>query len=85
MERKVSNKKKYQAKVVSNKMEGVVKVELSRPTRHPKYKKVVQRSTFFKARTKMSHEVGDVVTIEESRPHSKNVKWVVKENGTEGK
>lgn len=85
MERKETNKKEYRGTVVSNKMTGTVKVEVAVPMRHPIYKKIVRTTKTYLAATNQEFEIGDEVTIVESRPLSKNVKWVVKENDTEGK
>jgi len=66
--------------VVSNKMDKTVVVVVERLARHPVYKKVVKLRKRFKA-----HDadnvclMGDVVRIVESRPLSKEKRWVVEE------
>lgn len=86
MEEKKTRKKKLKGVVVSNKMTGTIKVEVSFPFRHPRYKKVMnKRKSYFARADNKKYSVGDAVVIRESRPYSKNVKWVVVENGTEGK
>ena len=70
-------KKRLTGEVTSNKMEKTVKVTVTTPTKHKVYKKIVKVRKNFMARTSMDLEIGDVVTIEESRPYSKNVRWVV--------
>lgn len=63
--------------VSGNKMQKTVKVLVERQISHARYNKVVtKRKTYF-AHTEKELEVGDKVKIMESRPYSKNVKWVV--------
>jgi small subunit ribosomal protein S17 len=71
------NKKEFKGVVVSNKMKGTVKVQVDTPVRHPVYKKVVNKRKVFFAHTEKDLEEGTEVTIRESKPYSKNVKWVV--------
>jgi small subunit ribosomal protein S17 len=63
--------------VVSNKMQGTVKVRVETTTSHPVYKKVIYYREFFFAHTDKQLNEGDKVRIKESRPYSKNVRWVV--------
>lgn len=70
-------KKEFTGVVVSNKMQGTVRVQVDRPVRHPVYKKVVNERKIFFAHTDKELDEGEKVTIRESRPYSKNVKWVV--------
>jgi ribosomal protein S17 len=58
-------------------MQGTVRVQVDTPERHPRYKKVVNKRKIFFAHTEEELEEGQEVTIRESRPYSKNVKWVV--------
>ncbi len=63
--------------VISNKMDKTVKVLVERKKSHPRYKKVInQRKTYF-ARVEKDLQEGDKVTIRESKPFSKHVKWKV--------
>jgi small subunit ribosomal protein S17 len=73
------NKKEFKGVVVSNKMQGTVRVQVDTPVRHPVYKKVVNKRKIFFAHTDKELEEGTEVTITECRPYSKNVKWVVVE------
>jgi small subunit ribosomal protein S17 len=67
-------------RVVSNKMDKTVVVLVERLGRHPLYKKVVKRRKKFKAHdAENACQVGDVVRISESRPLSKEKRWVVEE------
>ena len=66
--------------VVSNKMDKTVVVVVERLSRHPLYKKVIRIRKRFKAHdADNSCQVGDVVRIVESRPLSKEKRWVVEE------
>lgn len=75
--KKVTKKREIQGVVTSNKMEKTVKVEVGSSERHPQYKKIVKRKKVFLAHTNEVLEIGDTVTIKESRPLSKKVKWIV--------
>jgi small subunit ribosomal protein S17 len=66
--------------VVSNKMDKTVVVQVERRGRHPLYKKVVKTRKKFKAHdAENTCQLGDVVRISESRPLSKEKRWVVEE------
>ncbi len=66
--------------VVSNKMDKTVVVIVERLARHPVYKKVIKLRKRFKAHdADNACQVGDVVRIVESRPLSKEKRWVVEE------
>lgn len=67
-----------QGKVVSNKCDKTVVVEVSRRVMHPMYKKFITRSRKFMAHDEANtYQVGDEVRIEECRPLSKNKTWQV--------
>ena len=63
--------------VTSNKMTKTVVVEISRKFRHPLYGKVVHVSKRVMAHDEQDCQIGDKVQIVESRPISKNKRWVV--------
>lgn len=66
--------------VVSDKMDKTVVVTVDYPRRHRLYNKVMTRTSRFKAHDEMNEcRVGDLVRIEESRPISKDKRWVVRE------
>jgi len=73
----IKNKKEFTGVVVSNKMQNTVRVEVNTPVRHPVYKKVVNERKIFFAHTDKEIEEGTKVTIRETRPYSKHVKWIV--------
>lgn len=64
--------------VVSNKMNKTVIVQVNRMVAHPKYGKRYRVSKRFAAHAPdQTHQIGDTVTIQESRPLSKTKHWVV--------
>ena len=63
--------------VTSNKMTKTVVVEISRTFRHPLYRKVVHLSKRVKAHDNLGCQIGDQVQIVESRPLSRDKRWVV--------
>jgi len=63
--------------VTSNKMMKTVVVEITRTYRHPLYKKVVHSANRVKAHDELGCEIGDEVMIVESRPLSREKRWVV--------
>lgn len=75
----MNNRRRITGKVVSNKMQKTVSVEINRRFRHRLYKKVIDRHNTLKAHDELGCQVGDLVKIVESRPLSKTKKWVVEE------
>ena len=64
--------------VVSDKMDKTVVVEVEDRVKHGLYGKVIRRTSKLKAHDENNqHKVGDVVFIEESKPISKDKRWVV--------
>ena len=63
--------------VKSNKMMKTVVVEIKRSFRHPLYGKVVHTSMRVKAHDELGCQIGDEVQIVESRPLSRDKRWVV--------
>jgi small subunit ribosomal protein S17 len=62
--------------VVSSAMDKTIVVRVDAVKAHPKYKKVVRRSTKFHAHDEQNQaKVGDVVRIVETRPLSKTKNW----------
>ena len=71
-------KRVLQGVVVSDKNAKTVVVEVERRYTHPLFKKTVRRSKKFHAHDEDdAFKVGDIVFIEESRPISRNKRWVV--------
>ena len=66
--------------VVSDKMQKTVVVRLERRFPHPRYGKMVTRSTKVKAHDEQNDaKTGDTVRIMETRPLSKDKRWRVVE------
>ncbi len=71
--------------VVSNRMDKTVVVEVETPKRHPLYKKTLRRRVKFKAHDESNQcGLGDLVRIIETRPLSKEKRWLVSEIITKG-
>lgn len=66
--------------VISDKMNKTISVRVYRLVRHPKYKKIMKRTSVFKAHDeKNSAKMGDIVRIFQTRPLSKTKRWVLAE------
>ena len=66
--------------VVSNKMDKTVVVAIYDRVQHPLYKKIVKRTVKIKAHDEMNAcNVGDRVSLMETRPLSKDKRWRVVE------
>jgi small subunit ribosomal protein S17 len=65
-------------RVVSNKMDKSITVMIERFVKHPIYKKFVKRSTKIMAHDASNEcQIGDLVTVQESRPLSKRKTWAL--------
>ncbi len=63
-------------KVVSDKMDKTITVQVERRVKHPIYGKIITRSTKLHAHDEANEcRIGDVVTISETRPLSKTKTW----------
>ena len=72
------SKKSKVGRVVSDKMDKTVVVEVERLRRHPLYKKTMRVKRRFKAHDAANAcQVGDMVRIKESRPLSREKRWIV--------
>ncbi|MCC6934167.1 MAG: 30S ribosomal protein S17 [Candidatus Yanofskybacteria bacterium] len=66
--------------VVSDKMTKTVVVEVLRLKKNEKYKKFFKVSARYQAHDeKGEYHVGDIVIIQETRPMSKQKRWIVRE------
>ncbi len=66
--------------IVSDKMDKTVVVRVERVSRHPLYGKVMRTSKKYQAHDEQNEgREGDRVRILESKPYSKNKKWVLLE------
>ena len=71
-----SNRLVLQGKVVSDKMDKTIVVEVEYLKKHRLYKKALRRHNRFKAHDEDNTcQVGDIVRIEECRPISKEKTW----------
>lgn len=73
----MNTRRRLDGVVTSDKMTKTVVVEISRTYRHPLYQKVVHSRKRVKAHDELGSRVGDKVRIVESRPISKQKRWVV--------
>ncbi len=65
-------------RVVSNKMDKTVSVAIERLVKHPVYGKYIRRTTKVMAHDANNEcQIGDTVSIKESRPLSKRKAWSV--------
>ena len=65
-------------RVVSDKMDKSIVVLVERRMKHPIYGKYVKRSTKVHAHDETNDcNVGDVVTVKETRPMSKTKSWIL--------
>lgn len=81
MEAKVETKrKKMTGVVVKDKMDKTVVIEVEKFLKHPKYHKYLKTKKRYKAHDEKNEcNIGDRVLIVESRPLSREKRWVVKE------
>ncbi|HWS23367.1 MAG TPA: 30S ribosomal protein S17 [Anaerolineales bacterium] len=75
----MNNRRRMTGVVTSNKMQKTVVVEITRSFRHPIYKKVVHSTERVKAHDELNCQIGDQVQIVESRPLSREKRWVVEQ------
>ncbi|WP_455479949.1 30S ribosomal protein S17 [Bartonella sp. B23] len=71
-------KRILQGVVVSDKGDKTVVVKVERRYSHPLLKKTVRQSKKYKAHDEDNHfRIGDQISIQESKPISKNKCWIV--------
>lgn len=71
-----NNRKEYVGRVLSDKMEKTIVVEISTRKPHPKYRKRIKYSTKLKAHDENNQaKEGDLVRIMETRPLSKDKRF----------
>lgn len=72
------NRKIKKGRVISNKMDKTVVVEVERTLRHPRYEKVIRRSQkLYAHHDGKPLQIGDEVSVIETRPLSKLKRWRV--------
>jgi small subunit ribosomal protein S17 len=73
-----TKRRRLKGTVTSDKMDKTVVVTVTRSKKDPKYFKYHSVSKHFKAHDENNeYKVGDQIVIEESRPISKDKKWIV--------
>ncbi|MEK7664704.1 MAG: 30S ribosomal protein S17 [Patescibacteria group bacterium] len=71
-------KKKLTGIVVSDKMQKTAVVQVERIKEHPKYKRRYKTHKKYKVHDETKqYRVGDKVVIEETKPMSKDKRWIV--------
>jgi small subunit ribosomal protein S17 len=71
-------KRLLQGEVVSDKSDKTVTVKVERRFTHPLFKKTVRRTKNYRAHDPENRfKVGNIVSIEETRPISKTKTWIV--------
>lgn len=76
----MEQRRRLRGEVISNKMDKTVVVRVDRTVRHRRYGKVMRRTKKYKAHDEENAcRVGDLVTIVESRPISREKRWRVEE------
>jgi len=69
----MKSRKQLIGKVISNKMDKTIVIEIENLVMHPLYKKSVKRTKKIKSHDERNEcSIGDLVRIEESRPLSKD-------------
>jgi small subunit ribosomal protein S17 len=80
MEKRINRRKFLTATVVSDKMDKTRVVQVQQVAKHAKYLKPVRGFVKYKAHDeKNATKVGDVVRIMETRPISKDKRWIIQE------
>ncbi len=77
-----NRRRRLVGRVTSAKMQKTVVVTVQRTYRHSLYGKVVHSHRKYKAHDDLACQEGDMVRMVESRPISKEKRWVVVENLT---
>ena len=76
----LGNRKSMTGTVTSDKMEKTITVSVETVKQHPLYKKTIKTSKKYKAHDEGNEaNTGDVVKIMETRPLSKDKRWVLTE------
>ena len=77
-EARTANKRKLVGRVVSNKMQKTVVVQVERRVKHAAFGKIITRSSKYHAHVATgAFQEGDLVEIAEGRPISKTKSWTV--------
>ncbi len=75
---RINRRKFLEGTVVSDKMQKTRVVQVRWSMKHSKYNKIVRRASKYKAHDeKNQSKIGDVVRMMETRPMSKEKRWVI--------
>jgi small subunit ribosomal protein S17 len=73
-----SGRRVLTGRVISDKMDKTIVVEVVRRVKHPRYHKYINRRKTYKAHDEANtYSLNDLVVIRESRPLSRTKRWVV--------
>jgi small subunit ribosomal protein S17 len=76
MSEQQANNRMLTGRVISNKMDKTITVLIERRVKHPIYGKFITRSTKVHAHDEDNQcQIGDTVTVQQSRPLSKTKTW----------
>ena len=71
-----TNPRQLTGVVISDKADKTITVKVERKVKHPTYSKIMKRSTKVHAHDENNMaKIGDVVTVQESKPYSKSKTW----------
>lgn len=80
MEPRVNRRRMLSGEVVSDKMNKTRVVQVRGTAKHPKYYKAIRKAVKYKAHDEENKsKEGDIVKIMETRPLSKDKRWVILE------
>ena len=80
MTARVNRRKFLSGEVISDKMNKTRVVQVRWSSKHPKYHKIVRQAAMYKAHDeKNESKTGDIVKIMETRPLSKDKRWIISE------
>ena len=74
-------KRLLSGKVISSNSNKTIVVEVTRRVKHKLYKKIIKKVKKYHAHDETNtYKIGDIVTIQESKPISKMKTWIVYDN-----
>ena len=77
-EQHLGKRKTQTGRVVSDKGDKTIVISVERLALHPIYKRVIRRTARFMAHDELNDaKIGDLVTVEESRPLSARKRWTL--------
>ncbi len=80
VQKRINRRKSLQGTVVSDKMQKTRVVQVQWSSKHADYEKILKHASKYKAHDeKNESKTGDVVRIMETRPMSKEKRWMIQE------